>query len=79
MLVEYFTEAVGGFEIKGTTIKNFSPESREWKLRKLLDILPKALACNAKQFEKLASEFTTKPGKPNGRINENIILLKVLT
>ena len=79
MLVEYFTEAVGGFEIKGTTIKNFSPESREWKLRKPLDILPKALACNAKQFEKLASEFTTKPGKPNGRINENIILLKVLT
>ena len=79
MLVEYFTEAVGGFEIKGTTIKNFSLESREWKLRKPLDILPKALACNAKQFEKLASEFTTKPGKPNGRINENIILLKVLT
>ncbi len=79
ILVEYFTEAVGGFEIKGTTIKNFSPESREWKLRKPLDILPKALACNAKQFEKLASEFTTKPGKPNGRINENIILLKVLT
>ena len=79
MLVEYFTEAVGGFEIKGTTIKNFSPESREWKLRKPLDILPKALACNAKQFEKLASEFTTKPGTPNGRINENIILLKVLT
>lgn len=77
-LIEYITESVDGFVISGTTIKNFSGESREWSLRKPMEILPKALASSPKQFTQLTNGLTTKPSKPNGRINEHVILLKVL-
>jgi len=77
-LIEYVTESVDGFVISGTTIKNFSGESREWSLRKPMEILPQALASSPKQFTQLTNGLTTKPSKPNGRINEHVILLKVL-
>lgn len=76
-LIEYKTESTDGFVISGTTIKNINGESRAWTLRKPMDILPKALSSTAKQFELLTKEITTKPSTPNGRINEDTIILKV--
>jgi hypothetical protein len=77
-LIEYKTESTDGFIISGTTIKNINSESRAWTLRKPMDILPSALSSTPKQFEKLVKEITTKPSTPNGRINEDTVLLRVL-
>ena len=76
-LIEYKTESTDGFIISGTTIKNINGESRAWTLRKPMDILPSALSSTPKQFEKLVKGITTKPSTPNGRINEDTILLRV--
>ena len=77
-LIEYKTESTDGFIISGTTIKNINGESRAWTLRKPMDILPQALSSTPKQFELLAKGITTKPSLPNGRLNEDTILLRVL-
>lgn len=77
-LIEYVTESPDGFIVSGTTIKNISPESRSYTLRKPMDILPKVLSSTPKQFDLLMKEITTKPTTPNGRLNEETILLKVL-
>jgi len=77
-LIEYKTESTDGFIISGTTLKNINSESRAWTLRKPMDILPQALSSTPKQFEKLVKEITTKPSVPNGRINGDTILLRVL-
>lgn len=77
-LIEYKTESTDGFVISGTTIKNINSESRAWTLRKPMDILPSALSSTPKQFETLVKQITTKPTTPNGRINEDTILLRVL-
>ena len=77
-LIEYKTESTDGFVISGTTIKNINSESRAWTLRKPMDILPSALSSTPKQFELLTKQITTKPTTPNGRINEDTILLRVL-
>ena len=77
-LIEYKTESTDGFIISGTTLKNINSESRAWTLRKPMDILPRALSSTPKQFEKLVKEITTKPSVPNGRINGDTILLRVL-
>ena len=77
-LIDYVCESPDGFIISGTTIKNISGESRAWTLRKPMDILPSALSSTPKQFETLVKQITTKPSTPNGRINEDTILLRVL-
>jgi hypothetical protein len=43
-----------------------------------MDLLPKVLSATPKQFELLTKEITTKPSTPNGRINQDTIILKVL-
>jgi hypothetical protein len=77
-LIEYKTESTNGFVISGTTIKNINSLSRAWTLRKPMDLLPKVLSATPKQFELLTKEIKTKPSTPNGRINEDTIILKVL-
>jgi hypothetical protein len=77
-LIEYKTESTNGFVISGTTIKNINSLSRAWTLRKPMDLLPKVLSATPKQFELLTKEITTKPSTPNGRINQDTIILKVL-
>lgn len=75
----YETTATNGFEISGTSIKNFDPElSTSILLRKPTEILPTLLKKSQRQIDKLLGELTTKPTKPNGRLNEDTILLRVL-
>lgn len=78
MLFDYGTSATVGFIIKGTTIQNSDETmSRCIRLRKPEEFLQIALNNTANQFEKAWSKLTTKESKPNGRINEEIILLRV--
>ena len=77
-LFEYKTESAHGFEVSGTTIKNFDDESRVALLRKPEEILPQILNKTEKQIEKVWDTITTKINKPTGRINSDCILLRVI-
>lgn len=76
-VTEYVTDAINGFEISGTSIKNFDPEkSRTKKLRKPEDFIP-FVKKSAKQFDKAFNDLTTKQSVPNGRLNTDTILMRV--
>jgi hypothetical protein len=78
-LTYYETTATGGFEIAGTSIKNFDPDvSTSMTLRKPDEILPIVLKKTPRQITKALGELTTKPSQPNGRLNEDTILLRII-
>ena len=77
-LQEYTTTAITGFEIGGTSIKNFDKEdSKQATLRKPDEILPMILGKTEKQIEKIWTTLTTKIDNPTGRVNADCILLRV--
>lgn len=79
MLVEYITDSPNGFEVSGTSIKNFNPKvSRAVRLRKPNEFLPFALNKTPNQIDKEWQKLTTKTTVPNGRLNEDTILLRVM-
>jgi len=75
----YYTENPKGFEISGSTLKNFDKEqSTKIRLRKPNDILPLVLNKTPIQLQKELTALKTKVQIPNGRINNDTILLRVL-
>ena len=76
-LIEYTTSSVSGFEISGTSIKNFDKASRQATLRKPDEILPMVINKTEKQIEKVWDSLTTKVSRPAGRINADCILMRV--
>jgi len=79
MIIEYVTESPNGFEISGSTIKNISKDlSRTVCLRKPLDFLPIVLQKTPKQINDAWQTLKTKTKVPNGRINKDTILLRIL-
>jgi len=78
-LAEYVCADVNGFEIAGSTIRNFDQTlSRITKLRKPDDILPQILNKTEKQIDKIWKGLTTKIYEPTGRINKDCILMRVI-
>ena len=78
-ILEYIAADDAGLKVKGTTINNFDAEkSSGIKLRKPLDILPDILNCTARQYDTLKKNIKSKPSSVSGRINDDIIILKVL-
>jgi len=79
VLFDYVTSITGGFIVKGTTIQNYDEAaSRCIRLRKPEEFIPIALGSTEKQLEKAWGQLTTKESKPNGRINGDIVLLRIL-
>jgi hypothetical protein len=77
-LTRYIAESGMGFEIKGTTlIKYDTNTSQTRKLRKPEITLAEVLASAKTKGIKAFSALSTKPSTPNGRINEDTIILKV--
>lgn len=77
IITEFVTQSGAGFEISGTTIKNFDTvNSRSIRLRKPEEMLGVFLIKTPKQIDKYWSELTTKTVKPTGRINKDMILLR---
>jgi hypothetical protein len=76
-LIQYTTSSISGFEISGTTIKNFDKDSKQATLRKPDEILPLILNKTEKQIEKVWETITTKIDSPTGRINADCILMRV--
>lgn len=79
-LTQLESDSPKGFEVSGTTVKNICDKtSRGTTLRKPADILPLVLSKTIKQIDKKVwGTITTKVSVPNGRINADCILLRVL-
>jgi len=65
-----------GFEVSGSTIKNFDPTSIEVTLRKPEEILPIILGRADKTIDQTIDALSTKKREANGRINNDTILLR---
>lgn len=76
-LMEYTTDSVSGFEVRGSTITNFT-NGRSCTLRKPEEILPQIIQKTEKQIENVWNGITTKITKPTGRINSDCILMRVI-
>ena len=78
VLTEFVTESPNGFQISGSTIKHFDGEnSRSIKVRKPESILSIVMSKTQNQIDKEWKTLTTKTTSANGRINNEIILLRV--
>jgi hypothetical protein len=76
-LTRYVAESGMGFEIKGTTlIKYDEAKSETRKLRKPEVTLAEVLSTAKTKGLKAFAALTTKPSVPNGRLNEDTIILK---
>ena len=74
-----YTDDPKGFQVSGSTLKRFDKEqSIKIRLRKPNDILPLVLNKTPIQLQKELSALKTKVQVPNGRINNDTILLRVL-
>ena len=79
VITEFVTTTVNGFQMSGSTLKDFDQvNSRCTKLRKPNDFLPIILGKTPNQIDKEWKSLTTKTTVPNGRINKDTILLRVM-
>lgn len=77
-LSEYVSSGPDGLGIKGTTLQNFDTNgSRAKKLRKPEELLPLVISKTPRQIDNAWKKLTTKDSSPNGRINEDTILMRV--
>jgi hypothetical protein len=74
----YFASGAAGFEVKGTSVKGFD-DTRSFctTLRKPKETLNAVLSSTPKQLLKALDSIKTKKKKPNGRINECTVIVKV--
>ena len=78
-LTEYVSNKMTGFEIKGTTLMNIDLEqSRETRLRKPEEFLQIVMKQQPTKIAAAWKNLTTKTNVPNGRINMDTLLLRVL-
>jgi hypothetical protein len=75
----YEADGPTGLSVKGTTVKGWD-EKKSWKmsLRKPDQILPIVVSKTFLQIEREIKKLTTKVREPNGRINEETIILRAL-
>jgi hypothetical protein len=78
-LSEYVSSSPNGLTVKGTTLQNWDESvSRSKKLRTPEDFLPLVLSKTSRQIENAWKKLTTKDSSPNGRLNEDTILMRTL-
>lgn len=77
-VLAHYVGGDGGLSLKGTTLQNVSDTSKQKKLRKPADILPKITGGNSKAAERAFTSLKTKENNPNGRINEYCIVLRAI-
>jgi len=76
-LTEYVSNSSNGFEVKGTTLQNINmEESNQLTLRKPENILTVVQSGTAREIRQKINSLTTKPSKPNGRINTDTIIMR---
>ena len=78
-LRKYDAMGPAGFSISGSTLKGFDPEaSIEKAVRKPEDVLPNVLSGGKRILSKLFDTLNSKQREPNGRINKDCIILRVI-
>jgi len=79
IIIELVADGPKGFTCKGTTIYGWNADqSRSTKLRKPDEFLPHVMKKAPSTINREWNKLTTKPSKTTGRINEHIVLLRVL-
>ena len=78
-MIQYNEEDRGGLSVKGTTIQNFDTKSSGSKKLgvKTDHFIDRVLMGGPIVLNKIMSEINSKSSKVTGRINNNMILLKV--
>jgi len=75
----YYSADEDGFSVKGTTLQNFDEEKSKGKrLRKPNDIVPQIKNMGKVSLRNILSQLQTKEINLTGRINKDIILLRIL-
>ena len=75
----YRTDSSQGIQCKGTRLQNYDPEMSESKtLRKPADQTQSVLSAGKVQLRKFMDGLTTKTSVPNGIINSDCIILRVI-
>jgi hypothetical protein len=75
----YNAEDAGGLSVKGTTLINFSEDKSSQKtLRKPAEILPEVLKGGKVFLRNVLTNIRAVESKLNGRLNKDIILLRVI-
>lgn len=78
-LARYDSTGPSGIQVKGTTLIGYDAENSVAKSLRKPDITIQSLLGAGKvTLRKFMDELKTAPQKPNGRINENTILLRVI-
>lgn len=78
VITELISNAANGFEVKGTTVQGIDMEnSRSVKLRKPEDFIKVVMNKTPRQINKAWEELTTKSTEANGRINKDMIIMRV--
>ena len=78
-LVLYRTDSSVGLQIKGSSIQNYDPEmSMQKTLRKPEDTLNQLLNAGKVQLRKFMDSIKSKHQEVNGRINNEVIILKAI-
>ena len=79
VITEYVTDTAKGFMVSGSTLKGVDQlNSRQCSLRKPDEFIPIALNKSIKQIGEAWEKLTTKTRVPNGRINDEVIILRVM-
>lgn len=78
VLTCYESASPVGLEVKGSAIKNFTDTaSFNIRLRKPNDLLPDVLSKTSKQLDKAIDSIKAKKSVPNGRINDQTVILRI--
>jgi hypothetical protein len=75
----YHADDAGGFSVKGTCVTNYTESKSISKtVRKPSEMLPEVLKAGKIALRNILSGIATKETLLNGRINKDIVLLRVL-
>lgn len=75
----YYASGSSGFSVKGTSLQGWDPEvSMQATLRKPAVTIEECMKGGKLQLNKIFKNLTTTPSKVNGRVNGDILLLRVL-
>lgn len=78
-LALYKTDSARGIQCKGSTLQNYDPEvSKQKTLRKPAEQLKSLMEAGKIQLRKFMDDIGTKEGTVNGRINAEMLLLKIV-
>lgn len=78
-LGRYVAQDESGLGVKGASIVDYSEDkSREKTLRKPLEVLPEVMSAGKVKLRKLLDDIRAVDAKLKGRLNDNVVLLRVV-